>query len=224
MQNNSTICGGEKYITAFQLYDGTILNCMIMDTAGQERFDALNLTYYKKADAILLVYDISNKKTFDKIKEFYIQKIKDNCSKDIPVLLLGNKTDLENQREVTYDEGIALALDQNYEYQESSCIHNKNVAGAFECLIERWNFERHRMKKSLVKSNSKENINEKKNKNKNNFKLNSVFTDVDLDKEMDKFISQRARSHTVAIGNRKTKEGTISLERTIKKHKNKKCC
>ena len=65
----------------------------------------------------------------------------------------------------------------------------------------------------------------KKNKNKNNFKLNkSVFIDVDLDKQMDKFISQRARSHTVAIGNRKTKEGTISLERTIKKHKNKKCC
>ena len=65
MNNIATICGGEKYVTAFQLYDGTILNCMILDTAGQERFDALNTSYYRKADAILLVYDISNKKSFN---------------------------------------------------------------------------------------------------------------------------------------------------------------
>ena len=152
MDTLTTICGGDKYITAFQLYDGTILNCMIMDTAGQERFDALNLTYYKKADAVLLVYDISNKSSFDKIKSFYVEKIRDNCNKDIPIVLLGNKTDLddENKRQVSYEEGIALALKENYEFHESSCKRNKNVAGAFEALIERWNFENHRKQKNLT--------------------------------------------------------------------------
>ena len=95
MNTLTTVCSPDKYIKTFQLCDGNIINCMIFDTAGQERFDALNFTYYKKADAVLLVYDISDKNTFYKIKNYYAQKIKEYCKKDIPILLLGNKTDKE---------------------------------------------------------------------------------------------------------------------------------
>ena len=138
-------CGVGKYFTAFKLCDGTILNCMIMDTAGQEKFNSLIVTYYKNADAVLLVYDISKKSSFDKIRDYYVEKIRDNCKKDIPIVLLGNKTDLdgENKREVSYKEGIDLALKEKYEFHESSCQLNENVAGAFEALIESWNFEIH---------------------------------------------------------------------------------
>ena len=127
---------------------------MIYDTAGQERFDSLNFTYYKKADAILLVYDISEKRSFDKIKNFYAEKIKDCCKKDIPILLLGNKTDKENERQVTYEEGIALALKENYEFKESSCLQNINVAGSFENLIERWNFDYQKILRINSENNS----------------------------------------------------------------------
>ena len=56
-------------------------------------------------------------------------------------MLLGNKTDKEDERKVTYEEGRALALKENYEFKESSCLQNINVAGAFENLMERWNFD-----------------------------------------------------------------------------------
>ena len=145
MDTVSTISSGDYYFRTFELNDGTILNCRIMDTAGQERYDSINVGYYRKADAVLLVYDISKKSSFDKIKSYYVEKIRDNCKKDIPIVLLGNKTDLddENKREVSYKEGIDLALKEKYEFHESSCQLNENVAGAFEALIESWNFEIH---------------------------------------------------------------------------------
>jgi small GTP-binding protein len=101
----------------------------------------MNVSYYNKADAILLVYDISNRKSFDKIKNYYCKKIKECCKKNnIPIILLGNKADLPN-REVQTEEGIALALQEKYKFKETSCAKNENVADAFEALIEMWNIE-----------------------------------------------------------------------------------
>ena len=165
MKTLATVCGGDRYVRSFQLSDGTFINCMILDTAGQERFDSLNLTYYKKADAVLLVYDISQKSSFEKIKKYYVEQIKENCNEDIPVLLLGNKIDKIDERQVSYEEGIDLALKENYEFKESSCLKNKNVAGAFEDLLERWNFQNHKMdKKNMPRKNSGDNIKKKKKK------------------------------------------------------------
>ena len=134
---------------------------MILDTAGQERFNSLSLSYYKRADAILLVYDISSKSSFDRIKKFYVPKIKENCKKDIPILLLGNKTDKENKRQVSCEEGMALALEENYEFKESSCLKNINVVEAFESLIERWNFESHKVLGKNSETNSEYNLKKK---------------------------------------------------------------
>ena len=108
MKTLTTVCGGDRYVKVFQLSDGTFINCMILDTAGQERFDSLNLTYYKKADAVLLVYDISKRSSFENVTKYYVEKIKENCNEDIPILLLGNKIDKKNEREISYEEGILL--------------------------------------------------------------------------------------------------------------------
>ena len=212
MNTVSTICGSDKIFKAFQLCDGNIINCMIMDTAGQERFDSLNLTYYKKADAILLVYDISMKSTFDKIKKFYVPKIKENCKKDIPILLLGNKTDKENERKVSCEEGMALALEENYEFKESSCLKNLNVAGAFESLIERWNFESHKELQNNSKRNSGSDF---------EFNIKKSLTDRNLEKENLDIKRSRSLSN---IDKNNDKNESFMLGQEQKKKKKKKCC
>ena len=126
---------------SFQLSDGSVINTLIYDTCGQERFNSINESYYKKADAILLVYDISVRKSFDVIKEYYCPNIKKLCKKDIPIMLLGNKADKKNLREIKTEEGIKLAVQEHYRFKETSCLKNENVADAFETLIEMWNIE-----------------------------------------------------------------------------------
>lgn len=148
--------GVDHFIRTFQLSDGSLVNCFIYDTCGQERYNSINESYYRKADAILLVYSISDLMSFEKIKNYYVSKINECCKENIPILLLGNKADLEKDRKVEKEMGIELALKEKYEFKESSCIENKNVAGAFESLVERWNFQNHSLlKKTNIIKNSK---------------------------------------------------------------------
>ena len=139
------------YAKTFKLSDGSVVNCFIYDTCGQERYKAINQSYYRKADAALLVYDISEKKSFDVIRDYYCPKIKQFCKKDIPIILLGNKTDKEQSRQIKADEGIELALKEKYKFKETSCLKNENVADAFEALIEMWNIEN--QKKTIFERN-----------------------------------------------------------------------
>ena len=215
MKTLTTVCGGDRYVKVFQLSDGTFINCMILDTAGQERFDSLNLTYYKKADAVLLVYDISKRSSFEKVTKYYVEKIKENCNENIPILLLGNKIDKKNEREISYEEGIALAIEEKYEFKESSCMTNKNVAWAFEDLLERWNFQNHKMeKKSFTRINSKDNIKKKKKD-----------LDFDLTNEKKKGnISDRNLSFQHTNQNKKRKETLVLSKDKAKHKKKKKCC
>ena len=136
-----------------------------MDTAGQERFKSINTSYYRKADCCLLVYDISDKYSFDQLKDYFIETIKEKCKKNIQIILLGNKTDLEDKRQVSAEEGANLALVNNYIFLETSCLKNKNVADAFETLIEITNREAKKAK-NVDNSNSMSFSIDKKHKNK----------------------------------------------------------
>jgi small GTP-binding protein len=124
----------------YRLTDGEVVNVRIMDTCGQERFDAINNSYYKDADCCLLVYDITSKKSFEKIK-YYIKQLKENSKYIKKVILLGNKTDLEEEREISKEEGVQLAQDNGFTFMESSCVDNYNVSDAFTALIEMTNNE-----------------------------------------------------------------------------------
>ena len=112
-----------------------------MDTCGQERYESISSIYYKEADCCLLVYDISLEKSFEKIKKHYIKKIKDNCNNIKKVILLGNKTDLENERKISKEEGVKLAQKHGFIFMETSCMDNYNVSDAFTTLIEMTNRE-----------------------------------------------------------------------------------
>ena len=105
--------GFEDHFDGFRLSDGEIVNVRIMDTCGQERYDALFSNYYKDADCCLLVYDITSEQSFNKIKNYYIGKIKDNCKSIIRVILLGNKTDLVEARKISKDDGAKLAEEKD---------------------------------------------------------------------------------------------------------------
>ena len=59
------------YSETFQLPDGSYVNCEIIDTGGQEKYNALNKIYYQRADCCVLVYDITNSKSFEECKDYY---------------------------------------------------------------------------------------------------------------------------------------------------------
>ena len=124
-----------------------MVHTQILDTSGQEKFRSINERYYKKADCCLLVYDISNEKSFQECK-YYSKQIKERCKKEIKVILLGNKTDLENKRKIPSETGARFALENRYIFMETSCLKNTNVADAFQTLIEITNREGQNLKRN----------------------------------------------------------------------------
>jgi small GTP-binding protein len=199
---------------SFQLSDGSVVNCLIYDTAGQERYNSINESYYQKADAVLLVYDISNRKSFEQIKNYYCPKIEENCKKNIPIILLGNKADKENQRVVSIEEGAALAVEHKFKFKETSCLKNENVADAFEALIEIWNVEYH--KKKLIQTMRNEELPRSRTR---------AYTSCKLDKENDNIIARHNSTIDLEdkIEESNQKDGTFKIEgHKHKKDKDKK--
>ena len=88
-----------------------------------------------------MVYDITSKDSFYKVKSYYAKKIKKDCKNILKVVLLGNKADLKDKRQVSDIEGANLALENGYTFMESSCVDNYNVLDAFTALIEMTNSE-----------------------------------------------------------------------------------
>ena len=121
--------------------DGSLVKVHLFDTSGQEQYKAINETYYKKADCCLLVYDITNKYSFEECRDYYNKNLIEKCKKEVKVILLGNKTDLEDKRVIKSEEGAGFALENDYIFMETSCLKNTNVANAFETLIELTNIE-----------------------------------------------------------------------------------
>ena len=136
-----------------------------MDTAGMETFRSVNTNYYRNAHCCLLVYDITARKSFEDCENYFNVKLKECCKKDIPIILLGNKTDLENERKISPEEGANFALKNNYIFMETSCLKNTNVADAFETLIEITNREEIKKKEEKI-------FEEGENNNNNNIKIN----------------------------------------------------
>ena len=107
---------------------------IIYDTAGQEKFRSLIPMYIREAQIILLVYDITDKESFDAMPN-WIQEVKEVINKEVVFALIGNKIDLESQRNVSYEEGKKLAEKNNFVFQEVSAKTGKNFENLFEVQI-----------------------------------------------------------------------------------------
>ncbi|CAL8294029.1 unnamed protein product [Boreogadus saida] len=102
----------------------------IWDTAGQERFRTITTAYYRGAMGIMLVYDICNEKSFENIKN-WIRNIEEHASSDVEKMILGNKCDISDRRQVSKDRGEKLAIDYGIKFLETSAKSSLNVEEAF---------------------------------------------------------------------------------------------
>ena len=126
----------ETIFSSFYLSDNNPVGCYFYDTNGTQRFRIVNEAFYKKVDGCLIVYDITNQKSFDEIENYFIPTIKNNCIKNIPTLLLGNKSDLEHLRKISVNQGEQLALKYNFIFRETSSVEDSNINDIFKTIIE----------------------------------------------------------------------------------------
>ena len=109
------------------------IKMQIWDTAGQERFKNIIASYYRGAHGILLIYDVTDKDSFKNLSNWLIE-IEKNSSKNVLKVLIGNKTDLEDKRVISYNQGKEFADSYGLKYIETSAKKNLNVNEAFSTL------------------------------------------------------------------------------------------
>ncbi|NXW12660.1 RAB8B protein, partial [Circaetus pectoralis] len=114
--------------------DGKKIKLQIWDTAGQERFRTITTAYYRGAMGIMLVYDITNEKSFDNIKN-WIRNIEEHASSDVERMILGNKCDMNEKRQVSKEKGEKLAIDYGIKFLETSAKSSINVEEVRDALF-----------------------------------------------------------------------------------------
>ncbi|CAJ2676843.1 unnamed protein product [Trifolium pratense] len=121
-----------KYLTM----DGKILKLAVWDTAGQERFRTLTSSYYRGAQGIIMVYDVTRRETFTNLSEIWAKEIDlYSTNQDCMKMLVGNKVDKEGDRAVTKKEGIDFAREYGCLFIECSAKTRVNVQQCFEELV-----------------------------------------------------------------------------------------
>ncbi|KAM9001829.1 ras-related protein Rab-13 isoform X1 [Sarcophilus harrisii] len=113
--------------------EGKKIKLQVWDTAGQERFKTITTAYYRGAMGIILVYDITDEKSFENIQN-WMKSIKENASAGVERLLLGNKCDMEVKRKVQREQAEKLAREHGIRFFETSAKSSLNVDEAFSSL------------------------------------------------------------------------------------------
>ncbi|KAF8781927.1 Ras-related protein Rab-10 like protein [Argiope bruennichi] len=114
---------------------GKKIKLQIWDTAGQERFYTITTSYYRGAMGIMLVYDITNPKSFDNIAK-WLRNIDEHANEDVEKMILGNKCDMEDKRMISKERGEAIAREHGIRFLETSAKANINIEKAFRELAE----------------------------------------------------------------------------------------
>ena len=143
------------------------IKLQIWDTAGQERYKSITSAYYKGSKGALIVYDITRKATFENVDK-WIDELKEKGSDNILIMLVGNKSDLEDKREVQTDEVAKKTRQYKIAFCETSALNGTNIEHAFDSLVDE------------ISKNIEEN-----NKNNVNRVKESIPITLDLEEEKD---------------------------------------
>ena len=178
---NPTI--GFEFLTMKLKYNNKIIALQIWDTCGQEVYQSVVSHFYKKASMAILVYSIADKKTFTDLNK-WLDEIKNNADSDIKIALVGNKIDLQDNRDVTKEEALEFKNNKNLDLIfESSAKHGDNSKDIFfetakllykDCIEKELNSTKKSMKsiknERIPSFSLKKNINKKKFSKRNNSK------------------------------------------------------
>ena len=119
-----------------KLKNGKDVRLRIFDTAGQERFKSVSASFIKKADGVILIYDIGEKDSFEAVDN-WIKSIREIGKDKLPIILVGNKCDLsDDKRMISLKEGQDKANEFNIPFYETSCKEGINIKEVFEKLID----------------------------------------------------------------------------------------
>ena len=114
--------------------DGKVIKLQIWDTAGQERFRTITTSYFRGAQGILLVYDVTDRGSFDNIRN-WVAQIQQHADLNVNKILVGNKVDVpEGKRVVSEEEGKRLADEYGIQCFQTSAKNNINVQEAFNAI------------------------------------------------------------------------------------------
>ena len=116
-------------------HEGHKIKAQIWDTAGQEKYKAITGAYYKGSKGALVVYDITQKKTFENIEK-WINDLKAAGDPKITIILIGNKNDLDDKRQVSKDQGEEKARSFGCAFLETSAYSGDNIDKAFNLMVK----------------------------------------------------------------------------------------
>jgi small GTP-binding protein len=133
-EDSKPTIGVELAIKTF-IVDKHIIKAQIWDTAGQERFRAITAAYYRKALGIIMAFDLTSARSFEHLTNWY-QELEAYGEPNVVVLLVGNKSDLAEQREVPLPSIEAFAAKRKCLYLETSAATGDNIEATFNLLVK----------------------------------------------------------------------------------------
>ncbi|KAG5609110.1 hypothetical protein AABB24_007431 [Solanum stoloniferum] len=125
---------GVEFQTRTLVIQHKSVKAQIWDTAGQERYRAVTSAYYRGAVGAMLVYDITKRQTFDHIPR-WLEELRAHADRNIVIILIGNKTDLKDQRAVPTEDAKEFAQKEGLFFLETSAMEATNVEDAFSTVL-----------------------------------------------------------------------------------------
>ena len=129
-RKNSSYTIGVEFGSKIVPLSGKQVKLQIWDTAGQERYRAVTRSYYRGAVGALIVYDITQRESFDRIVN-WVADARTLAREDTAILLVGNKSDLKDKRQISFLEASRFAQEHNLLFLECSALSGENVDEAF---------------------------------------------------------------------------------------------
>ena len=121
---------GSKQFTV----EGHKIKAQIWDTAGQERYKAMTSAYFKGAKGAFIVYDITSKSSFESVDR-WLNDLRVSADKNLTVIIIGNKCDLEQQRDVKKEQGEEKSKSNGVAFMETSALSGENIDKAFDKMV-----------------------------------------------------------------------------------------